>query len=160
MDSDYGVFSPFFEGTYIFNYDVFDPTLGIEIRGVGNRNFRNVGDPTPRLRFNTGINWAMGAHSFFAVGRYIHDYNDDQLSPTATFVGEENGRVSSQFTVDLQYSVQLGEYLDFAENVGVTVGAINVTGEDPPSVNTNGGFDSKVHDPRGRVLYVRLLTKF
>ncbi|GAK32620.1 TonB-dependent receptor [Iodidimonas nitroreducens] len=160
MDTDYGVFSPFFEGTYIFNYDVFDPTLGIEIRGVGNRNFRNVGDPTPRLRFNSGINWAMGAHSFFAVGRYIHDYNDDQLSPTATFLGEENGRVSSQFTVDLQYSVQLGEYLDFAENVGVTVGAINVTGEDPPSVNTNGGFDSKIHDPRGRVLYVRLLTKF
>ncbi len=159
MDTGIGMISPFFEGTYLFNYDVEDPTLGTKINALGNRNFRNVGEPTPRLRFNTGINWAMGAHSFFVVGRYIDDYNDDQISPTGDGF-EENGRISSQFTVDLQYSVDLGSYVDFAENVGITVGAVNVTGENPPLANTNGGYDSKIHDPRGRVLYVRLMTRF
>lgn len=150
--------SPFFEGTYIFDYDVEDPTLGVKIKAVGSRNFRNVGDPTPRLRFNTGVNLASGAHAFFAVGRYVKGYDDDQLSPTMP--GEINGRVGSHFTVDLQYSLALSDVLDVAENVGLTVGAINVAGNNPPLVNTNGGFDSRVHDPRGRVLYVRLLTKF
>ncbi|WP_244612169.1 TonB-dependent receptor domain-containing protein [Iodidimonas gelatinilytica] len=159
MDTDVGTFSPFFEGTYIFNYDVTDPTLGTTINAVGSRNFRNVGDPTPRLRFNAGINYLNGPHNFYLVGRYIDDYDDDQISPTGDGV-EENGRVDSQFTVDMQYGVQLGDLVDFAENIGVTAGVINLTGKKPPLVNTNGGFDSRVHDPRGRVLYVRLLTKF
>ena len=41
----------------------------------------------------------------------------------------------------------------------------NVTDEDPPvidrgSVNGRVGFDQQVHDPRGRVWYVRLLHSF
>lgn len=158
MEAGAVAISPFFEGTYIFDYDIEDPTLGVKINGVGSRNFRNVGDPTPRLRFNTGFNLATGPHAFFAVGRFIKGYDDDQLSPTIP--GAVNGDVGSHFTVDLQYSLALADVLGIAENVGLTVGAINVTGNEPPLVNTNGGFDSRVHDPRGRVLYVRLLTKF
>ena len=42
----------------------------------------------------------------------------------------------------------------------LTFGAINLTDEDPPRVRTSGGYDSKVHDPRGRMLYVKALFRF
>jgi len=164
IESDFGRFNPFFQGTWIVNYDVFDPSLGIEINGRGNRNFNNIGDPTPPLRFNAGFNWAMGPHSLFAVARFIDSFDDDQISPTLpadpqTGIVPENGIVDSQLTLDLQYSLTLEDFMGL-DAASLSVGAVNVTGEDPPFVNTNGGFASRVHDPRGRVLYVRLKTQF
>ncbi len=42
----------------------------------------------------------------------------------------------------------------------ISFGAINLLDEDPPHVATNGGYDSKVADPRGRVLYAKAAFKF
>jgi outer membrane receptor protein involved in Fe transport len=42
----------------------------------------------------------------------------------------------------------------------ISFGAINLLDEDPPYVSTNGGYDSKVHDPRGRLLYARATFEF
>jgi hypothetical protein len=42
----------------------------------------------------------------------------------------------------------------------LTFGAVNLTDEDPPRVRTSGGYDSKVHDPRGRMLYAKALFRF
>jgi len=42
----------------------------------------------------------------------------------------------------------------------LTFGGVNLTDQDPPQVYTNGGFDSKVHDPRGRQVYARLAIEF
>jgi len=42
----------------------------------------------------------------------------------------------------------------------INVGVINAFDEDPPQVFTNGGFDSKVHDPRGRLLYAGIDLEF
>ncbi len=41
-----------------------------------------------------------------------------------------------------------------------TFGAINLLDEDPPRVRTSGGYDSKVHDPRGRMVYAKALFRF
>lgn len=38
----------------------------------------------------------------------------------------------------------------------VTLGALNITGEAAPSVPTPLGYDTKVHDARGRIAYLRL----
>jgi len=42
----------------------------------------------------------------------------------------------------------------------LTLGAINMFDEEPPQLFTNSGFDSKVHDPRGRQIYARLAIEF
>jgi iron complex outermembrane receptor protein len=39
------------------------------------------------------------------------------------------------------------------------VGALNVFDEAAPTVNTPLGYDTKVHDARGRVLYARISVK-
>ncbi|MEM8799375.1 MAG: TonB-dependent receptor [Pseudomonadota bacterium] len=152
-DTRFGSFIPTFEGTFVINYDIFDPSLGVEIDGEGNRNFTNFGAPTPRFRFNAGLNWGLGAHSANVFVRRISGFTDDQ-----------NGGVpvDADTRIDIQYNFDLGSLIDLGDNRNAvfSLGAINATGEEPPVVATNGGFESRVHDPRGRLLYARFTLGF
>jgi len=152
IDSSIGTTVPFVSGTYVTAYDIDDPQAG-EIDGAGSRNFSNFGTSVPELRYNAGIGWQKGAHRLNVFARHISDYDDDQ-NP-----GEN---IDSHTTFDAQYNVNLADLIDMeaVEGIGLTVGAINVTNEDPPQVFTNGGFDSKVHDPRGRLLYIGADVEF
>ena len=151
-DTDYGTIVPFAQGTWVFNYDLEDPQQG-DVDGLGNRNFTNFGTSVPELRFNTGFNWIKDAHRLDIFGRYIDGYEDDQNG---------NADIGSHFTVDGRYSLNVGEFLqnDLVSDTALTIGVINAFDENPPVVATNGGFDSKVHDPRGRLLYVGVDVTF
>jgi iron complex outermembrane receptor protein len=151
IDSDIGMIVPFIQGTYVFAYDLDDPQAG-SVSGAGNRNFANFGTSVPQLRFNTGFNWIKDNHRLDVFGRHIGGYTDDQNAGID---------IDSHFTVDARYSLGLSEFFSgFGEGTALTVGVINAFNEDPPQVFTNGGFDSKVHDPRGRLLYVGVDVEF
>ncbi len=141
--TDFGVFSPSFNGTLITNYDLVDPQAGA-VDGKGIRNFTNFGSPTPELRFNAGLGWQNGAHSANVFVRHIGSYDDDQNSLR---------EIDSDTRLDVQYSLAINEYLHRDKLASITIGARNITGEKPPQVFTNGGFDSRVADPRGALLY-------
>ncbi len=151
-DSDFGTFAPFIQGTYVFEYDLDDPQAG-EISGAGSRNFNNFGTSVPELRFNTGFNWSKDAHRLDVFGRFIDSYEDDQ---------NDNINIDSHFTVDARYALNIGDYFSnsLVKDTVLTLGVINAFDQDPPQVFTNGGFDSKVHDPRGRLIYVGLDVTF
>ncbi len=145
-----GTFTPTFTGTYVLNYDIDDPQAGF-IDGEGQRNFTNFGSPTPQLRFNAGINWVNGAHSANIFVRHIGSYLDDQNGLTD---------IGSDTRIDLQYAISLSEYLNRDKLTQVTFGGRNITGTRPPFVATNGGFDSRVADPRGPLLYFGVDVEF
>ncbi len=147
---DTGTLTPSVTGTYLLNYDVIDPQAGA-VDGEGNRNFENFATSAPQLRLNAGLQWTKGAHSFNAFVRHIDSYTDDQ-----------NGGIviDSDTRIDLQYALAIHEYLDRDKLAQITIGGRNITGEEPPQVFTNGGFDSKVHDPRGALLYFGLDVEF
>ncbi len=141
------------DGTLISSYDLQDPQAGA-IEGAGRRNFANFGTSTPEWRVNTFVEWQNDRHAFNAFVRYIDSYTDDEvdIGQGAAFFRE----VDSQVTVDAQYVLKLA-----AERAPtLTFGAINLTDEDPPRVRTSGGYDSKVHDPRGRMYYAKALFRF
>ncbi|MEO0880494.1 MAG: TonB-dependent receptor, partial [Pseudomonadota bacterium] len=140
---DKGVLTPSFTGTYVLNYDIADPQAGF-VDGEGVRNFNNFGSPTPQLRFNAGLEWQNGAHSANIFVRHIGGYLDDQNGLTP---------IDSDTRVDLQYSLAINEYMNRDKLAAVTIGVRNATGTRAPTVFTNGGFDSRVHDPRGALLY-------
>jgi len=150
FETGIGTFSPTFDGTYVLNYDIADPQAG-NVEGAGQRNFTNFGSPTPQLRFNTGISWNNGAHSANVFLRHIGSYQDDQ-----------NGLIDidSDTRVDIQYSLAINEYLDRDRLAAITIGVRNLTDETAPQVFTNGGFDSRVADPRGRLLYFGVDLEF
>ena len=161
--TDMGDFTPSLNATYITKYDLVDPQAG-KIDGAGRRNFTNIGVSSPELRANFGLNWQSGAHSANLFVRYISSYDDDQncANGTLSVAGCSDGfkKIDSHVTYDAQYNVNIGELMETETRYVLTLGGINLTDENPPQVFTNSGFDSKVHDPRGRQIYARLAVEF
>lgn len=163
IDTDFGRFTPSINATYILAYDLVDPQAD-DIDGLGLRNFSNIGVSTPELRMNFGLNWSMDNHSANVFVRYIDSYKDDQNCADGTLFSEACTEgfkgIDSLMTVDMQYNVNLGAIFETDTSYVLTLGGTNITDQDPPQVFTNSGFDSKVHDPRGRQIYARLAIEF
>ncbi|WP_026377153.1 TonB-dependent receptor plug domain-containing protein [Aestuariibacter salexigens] len=163
IETEAGTFTPSLNATYITAYDLNDPQAG-SVDGAGVRNFRNIGVSAPELRANLGLSWAQEHHSANIFVRYISAYDDDQncADGTAFSAACTQGfkEIDSHVTVDAQYNIDLGGIWDTDTAYVLTVGGINLFDEDPPQVFTNSGFDSKVHDPRGRQIYARLAVEF
>ena len=149
IDVGAATITPSFEGNYVISYDLQTSVNGPVIDGAGNRNFTNFGSPTPELRFNAGLQIEAGAHGFNVFGRYIDSYADDQ-----------NGgvEIDSDFRVDAQYSLDLADVFDMNQQLELTAGVRNLFGVTAPRVATNGGFDSRVHDPRGTLVTVGIVA--
>ena len=136
------------QATAVSTYDLADPQAGV-IDGAGKRNFANFATSVPELRGNVFINWQRDIHGVNVYVHHIDSYLDDGEPGALRPIG-------SHATVDAQYNVALEQFA----GVTLSFGGFNLTGEDPPPVATNGGFDSKVHDPRGRLLYARASVSF
>lgn len=139
--------------TFMTSYDIEDPQAGL-IDGVGRRNFSNFATSTPELRANAFIGYSRERSGFDLFVRYIDSYMDDEVE-----LGQGPGsftNIDSHVSVDAQYRFRFSR--DFGPTVAI--GAINLFDEDPPHVATNGGYDSKVHDPRGRLFYARASFDF
>ncbi|MFQ3237154.1 MAG: iron complex outermembrane receptor protein [Paraglaciecola sp.] len=164
MDTEAGMFVPSINATYITKYELDDPQAGM-VDGAGRRNFTNIGTSSPELRMNLGLNWTSGMHSANIFARFVSSYDDDQNCSGGTLVtaagcAEGFKEVDSHVTYDAQYNVNLGGLFNTQNNYVLSIGAINLTDEEPPQVFTNSGFDSKVHDPRGRQIYARMAIEF
>ncbi|MCZ6517991.1 MAG: TonB-dependent receptor, partial [Gammaproteobacteria bacterium] len=142
--------------TYVTTYDIVDPQAG-NVDGKGNRNFTNFATSVPELRGNLNATWSLGRNSVNAYLRYIDSYDDDQNVDLTT---GSFAKVDSFTAFDLQYNFEFGPILGAETGPVVTLGAINLFDEEVPGVVTSGGFDSKVHDPRQRLVYLRLAVPF
>ena len=141
------------EGTYISTYTLDDPQAG-HVDGAGKRNFANFGTSTPRWRANAFMNWRRQRNAVNVYVRYIDSYVDDEVQFGQ---GPQFYRPIGSFTtVDAQYTLTLGR----ESSPTLSFGGVNLLDEDPPHVRTNGGYDSKVADPRGRALYAKATFKF
>lgn len=150
FDTDMGTFQPFFEATHVLKYELEDPQAGT-VDGEGNRNFANFGSPTPKWRFNTGMSWATDRHDLRFYVRHVSGMDDDQNPGT---------RIDSMTTVDAQYTFSLDGLFDGSDGSSIQLGVINAFDKKPPYVSTNGGFESRTHDPRGRMVYAKLTAAF
>jgi iron complex outermembrane receptor protein len=163
LETEVGTFTPSISATYILAYDLVDPQSG-PIDGAGSRNNSNIGVSTPELRANIGIAWQHDAYSANVYARYVDSYSDDQNCADGTLfsgdctVGFKG--VDSHMTWDAQVNIDLGSIFETESAYVLTIGGINLTDEEPPQLFTNAGFDSKVHDPRGRQIYARMAMEF
>jgi outer membrane receptor protein involved in Fe transport len=164
VETEIGTFVPNISATYVLGYDLNDPQAG-QVDGVGRRNFTNIGVSSPELRANLGLTWRKDAYSANLFVRYISSYDDDQNCADGSIISQGCGsaglkEIDSHVTFDAQFNVDLSALIDTQTSYLLTVGGINLTDENPPQVFTNSGFDSKVHDPRGRQIYARLAVEF
>lgn len=116
------------------------------------KNSRNFGNPfgsTPDTKLNGGVTWMNGNHYVNLSARFVGDYTDDQTDET----------VDSQTTYDARYSYVFPGLIAGGDTT-VTAGVVNITDEDPSLIGKRPGFDTEVHDPRGRQLYVSVKQTF
>lgn len=156
------------DGTWVNKYDI-TGIDGVTIDGVGRSNRLTFAEPTPELRTNFSAIYANGGHSASVfvrrIGKLQDDFNTEFVAtdplapglpglPDLTQVENRVG-IRSHTTVDVQYSYNFDEGWGPIEGATFTVGAINLFDRDPPFVATDAGFESRTHDPRGRLVYVK-----
>ncbi|PCJ16373.1 MAG: hypothetical protein COB04_10945 [Gammaproteobacteria bacterium] len=137
---DLGGFRSKLVATYINSYDLVDHN-GVEIDALNNFNKTNSARPVQDKKFNWGLDWSRGQHTGNLTWHHIGSYQSD--------VGDLD-TISSQNTFDVQYS-----YTFVQVDATLTGGIANLTDEAPPTVETEFGFDSLTHDPRGMMAYLR-----
>jgi iron complex outermembrane receptor protein len=142
--NSFGAFGAGFEGVWIERYSFADPVLNRTIEAAGNRNFTNAARSLPRLRATAWLDWSAGAWSARLQTRHISAYDNDEGA---------GGRVGAWTVADVQAGWRGQAY---GRSYQVTIGALNVSDEAAPSVPTPLGYDTKVHDARGRIAYLRL----
>jgi iron complex outermembrane receptor protein len=160
-----GTFGAAVSGTYMLAYKIpldavptalrMNPNSncsGDECNVAGLRNFTNFARSLPKLRATIPISWTMDGHTAAVIGNYIGSYKDD--ASTAPPFRD----VESWLTFDLQYSLRIEETEHFATTI--KIGVINLLDQDPPELLAGLGYDVMLHDPRGRMLYARLIQEF
>lgn len=142
--------------SYTIDYDLTDPD-GLKIDGVGSRNAANtIGHSLPEYKANVGLYWNMDRHGALILARYIDEYEDDipQDPLRGAFIGL-HPTIDSMTTVDVQYTYNLPEMGFLLDGSQITLGIKNAANEEPPHMNTDGGFDPFTHNPIGRMWYGR-----
>jgi len=137
--------------TVISEYEFQQVVGGSTVDGKGSRNFANPFTSAPEWRVNANFDWINGQHSAGAIVRYISSYEDDNGG---------GATIDSYTTLDLQYNFFIDELFSRSTGTTLTIGVLNATDEDPPFAVGVQGFDSKVHDPRGRMIYIRARQGF
>ena len=145
------------EATHILNYDIVEVEGGDVIDGAGNRNRTNIGAATPEWRANATLLVSNSFAKASLTGRYISSFiNDEGANPGET--------VGDFFTVDGQVAFNIPAITLGPKDVEptITIGATNIFNEEPPFADTLNAFPfaTRVHDPRGRVFYIRTGLKF
>lgn len=152
-----GSFQVQLNGSYTLAYDI-TTDKGAKIDGVGSRNSGNsIGRPLPKYKANVNLRWMYDNHSVIATLRHVDDYEDD--TPQSELRGSYGffaPTIDSHTELDMQYSMHISEtgWLDGSSTF--VLGIKNLTNEEPPVVNVDGGYDYFTHDPRGRIFYGRL----
>ena len=150
IETEFGDFDLTNASTYVLNFKAQTAPGADFVQFAGNRNFgTTLGRSVPRLRSNTGLSWSDGNHSAAFTFRYVSGYE------------ESNGHEIDPWVVgDLQYKYDFSLFDE--HNMSVTVGAINITDENPPITETGNdyGYDPTVSDPRGRMIYTSLKYAF
>ena len=120
---------------------------------AGQLNSTNFAPAIVPLRVNFPLRWAYEEH---ATGFTFHLIGPiDQESE----VEEDFGfyTIDEFFTIDFQYSYTTEEII--GEATTFTVGAYNILDTRPPFALTTQGF-VVLHDPRGRMIYGKLIQEF
>ena len=138
-----GVFTFGGNWTRINSYDLQETGDGPSINAAGSRNKLTFARSTQDWKGNLSASWAGGNHSLAAYMRYIDSYEDDGVTGD-----DADNEIDEHRTIDLRYSYAFGN------GIALSLGAINITDEDPPAVMDLLGYDTKVHDPRGRMWYL------
>ena len=152
-ENNLGDLSITLDASHYLSYEI--PVGGQKTDVVGLFNHDNFARSLPDTKANASLRWESGPHQASITGRYISAYETTRAAPPAGY----SNNIDSHLTWDAQYNYQLTMS---SVDTQITVGVLNLTDEAPPLVwdAANFSYDSRQHDARGRMAYVRLKFAF
>ena len=169
-----------FQVDYIFDLNNFSP-ISLKVKGtifdefltpqitadglskminrVGKFNYDSHTHSLPKKRLNAFIDWEHKDYLFSLIARYIDGYtNEREITGLGAGLGYEN-KVDSFLVFDISAKKSID--LD-GGNVNFGIAIINVLDESAPRLYDapDFSFDTRVHDPRGRLVNLNLEYNF
>ncbi len=136
------------------------PTSTCHLAGV--RNSTAALPAIPRWRANFPVTWGFKGHHAAVITHFISSVVDDQAAANHPGVLWNLPVIGSFTTVDLQYSYTLKDFI--GKELTMRLGVYNLLDSDPPYAEPGqialSGFDPSLHDPRGRIVYAKLISQF
>ena len=120
------------------------------VNRVGKFNYNNHTYSLPKKRINTFLTWAISEINLNLSTRYIDGYiNERTIKSSALNLGYSN-KIKSSFMVDMSVSKEIGLKKG---NIVIKLLANNLFDESAPKLYDapDFSFDTRVHDPRGRI---------
>jgi outer membrane receptor protein involved in Fe transport len=151
VDSDWGMFGVTLDASWFLEYEIaqavtpFDTRLdpGQSIDLVGLNYTVLVGRPLPEYKASLLLDWTTDRQYAAVVTNYVSHVDEPEAIP-------EPLRVSSHTTVDASYTYPFRDL-----GLSLTGGAVNVFDKDPPTASGFNSFSTTLHDPRGRLWYLK-----
>ncbi|MEO1081951.1 MAG: TonB-dependent receptor [Pseudomonadota bacterium] len=178
FDSNFGQWRIGLQAAWMEEYTVeiagADGSIARTIEGAGNYNFTNpVARPLPEWRINGTLNWNYNNHRVFMIVKYVDGLESDIPAGNVAFfqagarlagnddiaddIGDSD--IPSFTTADIQYNYTFRDF-GVLRNSTIGLGVMNVTNEEPPAIAVVTAFDGRLHDGRGRMLFMRLQGNF
>ena len=137
------------EATRVTRFDLREAAGAPWQSALAMRNTTNaLARPLPRERAALRLDWTRDRHSVQIGANYIGPYRDD---------GNDNQWIGAFIVWDTNYRLRIPLAQGALE---WRVGAHNIFDRDPPRVGGFLGYDSKLHDPRGRLLETALRWQY
>jgi outer membrane receptor protein involved in Fe transport len=163
-ETSFGTFDFTLGGTYMTQYrEEFLPGTGHEDL-TDSFSSKLVGGAILDFKGQFTVGWEYRGIGAAATVNYMDSFDDNDGN--GAFIGHT---IDSFTTLDLQVSYEYktedtAGWRGYLNQTKLTVGALNVTDEQPPFASDTGsgnpGFLASTHDPRGRFYYIRFSKKF
>ena len=140
-------------------FDFLTPDGEVMVNRVGRFNYAAHTHSLPRLRLNTFLDWTYGNTRYSLIGRYVDGYKNLRVIPEASLANGYTNKVGSFLVFDIA-AVRLIEFKDQQLTLGISL--INAFDESAPLLYNapDFSFDTRLHDPRGRLLNFSLNYEF
>jgi len=129
------------------------------VNRVGRFNHAAHTHSLPRLRLNAFLNWTYGNTRYSLIGRHIDGYKNLRSIPEANLANGYKNKIDSFLVFDIA-AKRLIEFKDQQLTLGISL--INAFDESAPRLYNapDFSFDTRLHDPRGRLLNLSLDYEF
>mgnify|MGYP000026439922 FL=1 len=140
-------------------FDFLTPDGEVMVNRVGRFNYAAHTHSLPKLRLNTFLDWTYGNTRYSLIGRYVDGYKNLRVIPEASLANGYTNKVGSFLVFDIA-AVRLIEFKDQQLTLGISL--INAFDESAPLLYNapDFSFDTRLHDPRGRLLNFSLNYEF
>ncbi len=126
------------------------------INRVGKFNYDSHTHSLPQKRINAFVDWSYLDNRLGLVARYVDGYENDREIPTSVQSLGYSNKIDSFLVFDLSFEKTLMNISDDYSLQG-TFSLINILDEKPPLLYDapDFSFDTRVHDPRGRLINIQ-----